>query len=199
MLATLRLPQPSTYSHYLAVEQNSVCRHEFLDGVIVAMAGGSPEHNALSGRMAMLVGMRVGGACRFFSSDQRFWIAGRARGRYADGSVICGPPDRPAHDAQAATNPSLVIEVLSPSTQGDDEGDKRVDFQSLWSLQAYVLVSQSQRWVAVHRRSGDGKWRVAPDVYASGDAVPLPILTSAIAVDDVYDNILDDDGRSRLG
>ncbi|HEX2686351.1 MAG TPA: Uma2 family endonuclease, partial [Kofleriaceae bacterium] len=56
--------------------------------------------------------------------DQRFWIASRARGRYADGSIICGAPDHPAHDDQATTNPTVAIEVLSPSSEGDDDGDK---------------------------------------------------------------------------
>jgi Uma2 family endonuclease len=112
MEAFLRLSRRASYADYLAAEQCSGHRHEFFDGVIVAKAGGSDERNAIIGRLAKLIGNRETGSCRHYSSDQRFWIAGRARGRYADGSIICGPPEHPVHDDQATTNPTVVIEVL---------------------------------------------------------------------------------------
>jgi Uma2 family endonuclease len=195
MEATLRLPRRASYADYLAAEQDSEQRHEFLDGVIVAMAGGSDEHNAIAGKLAMLLGLRVTGSCRYYTPDQRFWIASRARGRYADGSIICGAPEHPAHDAQATTNPTIVIEVLSPSSEGDDDGDKRADFQSLASLEAYVLIAQDQRRVRVYRRAG-AEWRAA--AYQDGDRFELPTLATPIAVSDVYDGILDAAGRSLL-
>jgi Uma2 family endonuclease len=195
MEATPRLPHRATYADYLAAEQNSECRHEFIDGVIVAMAGGSDEHNAIAGNLAMLLGIRVSGRCRYYTPDQRFWIASRARGRYSDGSIICGAPEHPAHDDQATTNPTLVIEVLSPSSQGDNDGDKRSDFQSLASVEAYVLVAQDQRRVKVYRRTG-GEWRAAS--YSDGDSFELPTLSASIAVAEIYDRILDSAGRSLL-
>ena len=158
MEAFLRLQRRASYADYLAAEQDSDRRHEFFDGVIVAMAGGSDEHNAIAGRFARLLGNRETGNCHYYTPDQRFWIASRTRARYADGSIICGPPDHPAHDDQATTNPTVVLEVLSPSSEGDDDGDKRSDFQSLASLEAYVLVAQDQRRVKVYRRAS-GEWR----------------------------------------
>jgi Uma2 family endonuclease len=196
--ATLSLPHRATYADYLAAEQGSERRHEFFDGVIVAMAGGSDEHNALASRFATLFGMRVPRGCRSYTSDQRFWIAATTRGRYSDGSIICGKPEHPPHDAQATTNPSVIVEVLSPSSAGDDDGDKRCDFQSLASLQAYVLAAQDARWVKVYRRTERGEWRAEPDVYRDGDSFDLPKLTRPIAVDEIYDDILDRDGRSLL-
>src|SRR5689334_22430225 len=195
METMLRLPRRTTYADYLAVEQNSDRRHEFLDGVIVAMAGGSDEHNALAGKFAGLLANRVTGSCRYYTPDQRFWIASRTRGRYADGSVICGAPEHPAHDAQATTNPTIIVEVLSPSSEGDDDGDKRSDFQALASLQAYVLVAQDQRRVKVYRRAGN-EWKVA--TFGDGDSFELPALSSLIAVDEIYDRILDRAGQSLL-
>jgi Uma2 family endonuclease len=112
-----------------------------------------------------------------------------ARGRYSDGSIICGKPAHPVHDDQATTNPSVVIEVLSPSSEGDDEGDKRHDFQSLASLQAYVLVAQDARCVKVYRRDDSGGWRPEPDVYTGAVELSLPTLDRPIA---------DPDGRSLL-
>jgi Uma2 family endonuclease len=196
--ATLSLPHRATYADYLAAEQGSERRHEFFDGVIVAMAGGSDEHNAIASRFAGLFGARVRRGCRSYSPDQRFWIASTAHGRYSDGSIICGKPEHPAHDAQATTNPSVIVEVLSPSSAGDDDGDKRRDFQSLAALQAYVLVAQDARWLKVYRRTEHGEWRADPDVYRNGTSFELPNLTRPIAVDEVYDDILDGAGISLL-
>jgi len=196
--ATLSLPHRATYTEYLAVEQDSEHRHEFFDGVIVAMAGGSDEHNALATRFAVLFGVRAARGCRGYSPDQRFWIAATAHGRYSDGSIICGKPEHPAHDTQATTNPSVIVEVLSPSSAGDDDGDKRRDFQSLASLRAHVLAAQDARWVKVYRRTERGDWRDEPEVYRDGESFELPTLTRAISVDEVYDDILDGAGHSLL-
>ena len=198
MKATLSLPHRATYADYLAAEQGSERRHEFFDGVIVAMAGGSGEHNAIASRFAGVFVSRVRRGCRSYTPDQRFWIAATTRGRYSDGSIICGKPEHPPHDAQATTNPSVIVEVLSPSSAGDDDGDKRRDFQSLASLQAYVLAAQDARWVKVYRRTERGEWRAEPDVYRDGDSFDLPSLTRPIAVDEIYDDLLDGDGRSLL-
>ena len=198
MKATLRLDRRATYADYLAVERASEHRHELIDGVIVAMAGGSDEHNAIVGRFAMLLGIRLSGACRYYSPDQRFWIPATARGRYADGSIICGKPEHPPHDGQATTNPVVVVEVLSPSTEGDDDGDKRRDFQSLSSLDAYVLAAQDERRVVVYRRDDTGSWKHEPEVYGDGQRFTLPRLSSPIAVADIYDTVLDEAGQSLL-
>jgi len=195
MEALLRLARRASYADYLAAEQNSDYRHEFLDGVIVAMAGCSCEHNVIAGKLAMLLGIRAAGRGRYYSSGQRFWIAPRTRVRYADGSIICGAPEHPAHDDRATTNPTVVIEVLSPSSEGDDDGDKRSDFQSLASLEAYVLVAQDQRRVKVYRRAG-GEWRTA--AYGDQDSFELPTLSTPVPVADIYDRILDASGRSLL-
>jgi Uma2 family endonuclease len=196
--AVLSLPHRASYADYLAAEHNSDCRHEFIDGVIVAMAGGSDEHNAIAARFAALFGARVPRGCRPYAPDQRFWIAATARGRYSDGSIICGKPAHPPHDAQATTNPSVVVEVLSPSSEGDDEGEKRRDFQSLTVLQAYVVAAQDARLVKIYRRSERGEWGDEPRVYRDGESFELPNLTRSIAVDEVYDDILDSAGQSLL-
>jgi Uma2 family endonuclease len=198
MRATLRLPRSATYADYLAVEQHSEHRHELIDGVIVAMAGGSDEHNAIAGRLAMLLGTRLEGECRYYTPDQRFWIAASRRSRYADGSVICGKPNHPPHDAQATINPIVVIEVLSPSSEGDDAGDKREDFQAVPALQAYVVVSQDRRLIRIHRRLAHGGWSHDAEIYSGGETFALPALQAPIAVDEVYENILDANGHSLL-
>jgi len=198
MKATLRLPHRASYQEYLAVECASEHRHELIDGVIVAMAGGSDEHNAIAGRFAMLLGLGLADTCRYFTPDQRFWIAATARGRYSDGSIICGKPEHPPHDGQATTNPMVVLEVLSPSSEGDDQGDKRIDFQSLTTLQAYVVACQDRRRVEVYRRAEDRSWAPDPEVYADGEAFALPSTATPIAVAEIYRGVLDPSGKSLL-
>lgn len=198
MRAVLRLPRAATYADYLAVEETSERRHEFIDGVIVAMAGGSFEHNAIAGRLAVVLGNRVEGGCRYFTPDQRFWIGAHGRGRYTDGSIICGKPERPTHDAQAATNPTVVFEVLSPSSEGDDAGEKLRDFQTLASVRAYVLLHQDARLIKVFRRDPGGAWSDQSETYRAGDRFVLPSLDADVPVDEIYFEILDADGRSLL-
>jgi Uma2 family endonuclease len=198
MKAVLRLPRRATYADYVAVEQTSETQHEFIDGVIVAIPGGSDEHDAIASRLAGLFGVRLPRGCRSYTPNQRFWIEMTSHGRYSDGSIICGKPAHPAHDHQATTNPLVIVEVLSPSSEGDDEGDKRHDFQSLASLEAYVLAAQDTRCVKVYRRNARGEWRDEPDAYRDGESFELPRLLSAIKVDEVYDDILDGAGRSLL-
>src|SRR5579862_3784032 len=116
--AVLSLSRRSTYADYLAVEQHSERRLEFLDGVIVAMAGGSDEHNAIAFRFSGAFMGRMAPGYHGFTANQRFWIAATRRARYSDGSIICCKPAHPPHDAQATTNPVVVVEVLSPSSEG---------------------------------------------------------------------------------
>jgi Uma2 family endonuclease len=196
--AVFNLPARTTYADYLAAEHHSDRRHEFLDGVIVAMAGGSDEDNAIATRFTTLFGVNVARGCLAYNADQRFWIAATARGRYSDGSIICGKPTHPTHDGQATTNPIVVVEVLSPSSLGDDAGEKRFDFQSLASLQAYVIAAQDARCVKVYRRTERGEWRDEPEVYRGGERFELPRLTRAIAVDEIYEGVLDAAGESLL-
>ena len=92
----------------------------------------------------------------------------------------------------------MVIEVLSPSSEGDDEGDKRTDFQSLSTLEAYVVAAQDARSVKVYRRDPNGRWRDEPDVYRDDQQFELPRLASPISVAEIYDNILDASGDSLL-
>jgi Uma2 family endonuclease len=196
--AVLSLSRRTTYADYFSAAQNSERRLEFIDGVIVAIPGGSYEHNAIAGHLAGLLAARASPVHLYYTPDRRFWIEASGRARYSDGSIICGKPTRPTHDNQAATNPLVVVEVLSPTSEGDDEGTKRSDFQSLASLQAYVIAAQDARCVKVYRRTQRGEWPAEPEVYRGGDSFELPRLTRAIAVDEIYDDVLDAAGRSLL-
>ncbi len=169
---------------YLAVEEMGPVRHEFLGGAIFAMAGGTPEHAALSAAVVVLLGMHLrGGACRLYSAHLRLRVPATGLATYADAAVICGEierdPDSPTH----VTNPTLVVEVLSPSTEEYDRGDKRQHYQQLASLRDYVLVAQSRRRVEVFSRTA-GEWQHR--VYSAGEAAVLPSVDCTFEVDELY-------------
>lgn len=149
-----------TYAEYLAYERDSGLKHEYVDGEILAMAGGSRRHNALASRMsaALEAGRKPG--CVAFQSDQKVRILANGRARYPDASVVCGPIQGDPADpsGETITNPTLVVEVLSPSTEQSDRSDKWQDYQLIPSLQEYVLVSPYGPRVERFRRLPSGAW-----------------------------------------
>src|SRR4051812_32415880 len=111
-----------TYDEYLAYEADSALKHEYINGTIVAMAGGSRRHNALALRVGTALGNARKPGCQAFQSDQKVRILATGRSTYPDVSMVCGPIDGDPSDRSGATitNPTLLIEVLSPSTEEYD-------------------------------------------------------------------------------
>lgn len=174
-----------TFQDYLAVEEMGPVRHEFLQGAIFAMAGGTPEHAALSAAIVVLLGAHLRGRpCRPYSADLRLRIPATGLATYADAVVLCGEPERDAESPTHVTNPTLLVEVLSPSTEEYDRGEKREHYQKLTSLRDYVLVAQSRRRVEVFSRAVSGEWEHR--AYVSGEAVSLPSLDYSFDVDELY-------------
>ncbi|MEM1035086.1 MAG: Uma2 family endonuclease [Myxococcota bacterium] len=170
-------------AEYLEVEEMSAVRHEYFAGGIYAMAGGTPEHSALSGSIiAALVGQLRGRPCRVHSADLRLRILATGLATYADAAVVWAPeaydPESPTH----VTNPVLVVEVLSPSTQDYDLGDKRRHYQRIESLEAYLCVAQDRRRFELWTRDGE-TWR--HQSLGAGDIARLP-RACTLVVDDVY-------------
>lgn len=174
-----------SFQDYLAVEEMGPVRHEFLNGAIFAMARGMPEHAALSAAIVVLLGTHLQGReCRPYSADLRLRIPATGLATYADAAVICGEPQRDPESPTHVTNPTLVVEVLSPGTEEYDRGDKREHYQQLASLRDYVLVAQSRRRVEVFTRMPDGEWQHR--VHASGEVVLLPSIDARFDVDELY-------------
>jgi Uma2 family endonuclease len=149
-----------TYEQYLELERDSTTKHEFVDGEIYAMAGGSPRHNALALRIGSALDAGRPSGCVPFQSDQKVRVLSTGRTTYPDVSMVCGPIelDSADHTGQTITNPVLLVEVLSPSTEDVDRISKRRDYQLIPSLREYVLVSQKQPHVEVYRRNDSGIW-----------------------------------------
>jgi Uma2 family endonuclease len=155
-----RSPHRYTYAEYLAYERDSSLKHEFDDGEIRAMAGGSRRHNALASRIsAALEAARKQGWVAF-QSDQRLRVLATGRATYPDATMVCGPIEGDPGDPTGSTisNPSLIVKVLLPSTEQDDRGSKWQHYQLVPSLQEYVLVSQSEPRIERYRRLPSGGW-----------------------------------------
>lgn len=175
-----------TEDEYLALEAESDEKHEFVNGEIIAMAGGSPAHNTI----AMNVGSELralikskGRPCRVLSSDQRVNVTDTGLYTYPDVTVLCGPAHTPPKSPSSLTNPLLVVEVLSDDTEAYDRGAKFAHYQRLPSLESYLLVSQKTRRIEHYQRLPTGQWLLT---VAEEGAITIPCLEGDLQVDDVY-------------
>ncbi|HUP60346.1 MAG TPA: Uma2 family endonuclease [Thermoanaerobaculia bacterium] len=174
----------SSYAEYVAFENSSNVRHEFLDGRIYAMAGGTPEHAALAMAFGgQLYAQLLGGPCRSYPSDLRI-LTRSSLATYPDLAVICGSPLRDVSDTLAATNPTMIVEVLSPSTEEYDTTEKFEHYKTLPSLQQYVLVSHRERAIEVWTGERSGTWQKT--TVREGEIADL-VLGLRLDVRELYD------------
>jgi Uma2 family endonuclease len=166
-----------SYDEYLAYERDSGMKHEYDGGEIIAMAGGSRRHNALASRISAALENARRAECVAFQSDQRVRVLATGKATYPDASMVGGPIEGDPADPAGATltNPLLIVEVLSPSTEQDDRGDKWQHYQLIPSLQEYVLVSQSHARVERYRRLAAGGWE-----YHDATVGTVQLLTGAV-------------------
>lgn len=180
------------YSHaeYLALEASSNVKHEYLDGQIYGMAGGSPEHAALAAAVVGLLFPQLQvGRCRAFSADLRVRVEATGLSTYPDVTVVYGPRQRAVEDAQAVTNPTLLVEVSSPSTEEYDCGDEFEHYRRLAALRQYVIVSHRERRVTVWSRGDDGTW--AETTAVDGEHAELDSIAARLDVRALYDAIVE--------
>jgi Uma2 family endonuclease len=184
-VTTLAHRRRHTFAEFLDVEDMSPeVRHEFVDGEILAMAGGSVEHSALATAFCGLLFTHLrGGPCRVHSSDLRIRIHEANVSTYADAVVVCDPLEPGVESTTHVTNPRVVVEVLSASTEDYDRHEKRLYYQLLPSLQEYVLVAQDKRRVEVWSRDGQ-MW--LHSVHEAGTRAPLRSIRFELEVDDLY-------------
>jgi Uma2 family endonuclease len=174
-----------TFEDYLSVEEMSAVRHEFLNGEIFAMAGGTPEHAALSAAVVLVLGRRLEGRpCRTYSADLRIRVVATGLATYADAAVICGDPIRDPASPTHVTNPIVIAEVLSQSTEAYDRGEKREHYQQIASLREYVLVAQDKREIEVYARAAGGIWQRS--VHRAAQTVNVPSIGIEFTVDELY-------------
>ena len=186
---------PVTYAEYLAAEVKSDVRHEYLNGAVWAMTGGTTEHGALAAAFMRELGEALRGKpCRVYSSDVRVRVLATGLATYPDISVVCGRLETAPDDPDAIVNPVVLVEVLSDTTEGYDRGAKAAHYRRIPSLREYVLVSQREPLVEVQRRAEGGRWELLE--ARAGEAIELGSLGVSLAVSAVYANPLGPAGES---
>ncbi len=174
-----------SFLEYVQLEADSGTKHEFLRGQVYAMAGGTPEHAALAGRLARVLGDATqGGPCDVFSSDLRIRVLATGLATYPDLSIVCQPWQRDPEDKNTVLNPLLIVEVLSDSTAAYDRGEKLAQYKSISSLQEILLVAQDVRRFELWRRNDKAQWEL--EVANSGAVLSLKSVPAEIKVDEIY-------------
>lgn len=174
----------ATVEEYLAFEATSPEKHAFVNGEIVAMAGGTLAHARVSGTLSGMLYREIPpGRCRVHSADQRVHVESTGLYVYPDVTVVCGPPRSAPGDRTSLVNPKVVFEVVSPSTEADDRGWKFQHYKQIPGLAAYVLVAPKTRHVEVATPLDDGRWAIAE--FHRGDA-PIEALGCALNLDELF-------------
>jgi Uma2 family endonuclease len=178
--------QRFSFDEYVELEAIATGKHEFLDGEVWAMAGGSPAHAAIAGNLIRLLGQALlGRPCRVFTSDLRIRVRETGLATYPDASVVCGAIelDPDDHRGHSVSNPIVLVEVLSPSTEDYDRGEQLAHYKRIPSLREIVLVAHDEPRVDIWRRLDD-RWTLLS--FRAGEAVVLDSLTIELPVADVY-------------
>lgn len=188
MVTTGRRHHRYTYAQYVALERESPTKHEFFDGEIYAMAGGSEDHSALAVNvLAALLGAVGDRPCRVHTSDLRIYVEAAGLATFPDGSVICGPLQQHAPSPNAtALNPLVLLEVTSDSSEEYDTGAKLEAYQTIPTLREVILVSHRERRITLHRRDAAGAWSMR--VAIAGGRITAESLGAELIVDTIYRN-----------
>lgn len=178
-----------SYDGYLALEQQTGERHEYLDGEAWAMAGGAGPHSDVKVNLTLVLGNALRGRpCRPRDADFKVHVPDTGLTTYPDLSVFCGRVLHLTHDPHAGINPTLLAEVLSPSTESWDRGGKFAHYRRLSSLRYYLLVSVDPRRVELYTREDDGSWLLTE--HGPGQEVGLPAFGVRFEVDALYADML---------
>jgi len=174
---------------YLAFEREAETKHEYHDGEIVAMAGGTGPHSLLAVNLGSELRQQLRGRpCLVLNSDMRVWIDETRRFLYPDLSGLCGQPQYLDATRDVLTNPAIVIEVLSPKTEAYDRGKKLALYMAQPSIGEIALVNQDEVRVEKYTRQPDGSWRF--EAFAGLDAaVRFEALGCAVRLGDLYEGV----------
>lgn len=179
-----------TVADYVDLERHANVRHEFLDGVMYALAGGTPAHSAMAARITVSLGAQLlGRRCNLYTSDARVRVLATGLITYPDLSVVCGSEQLDSEDPLALTNPIVLVEVSSPRTEAYDRGEKLAHYQQIPSLREVVFVSHREPLIEVWRRDAEGWQRASA---RRGEVALLESVECRLDVDELYRNPLAD-------
>lgn len=173
-----------TPQEYLERERLAPTKSEYINGDVLAMAGGSPEHNAIASNALIALGRRLSEeTCQALNSNQRVRVRRPGPYFYPNVSVVCG--EATFDDEDCLTNPVLLVEVLSPSTAGYDRGEKWVHYRQMKSLAEYVLIAPGEPLVEHYVRQGSGGWHFE-ELRGLDKTLLLPTLDATVPLAEIY-------------
>ncbi len=176
-------------SEYLAFDRQSETKHELFDGEIVAMSGASRKHGLIVWNLTVAFDPQVKTrGCEGFAGDMRVHIPVTDRYTYPDLVVACGEPEFEDAELDTLLNPTLVVEVLSPTTEDRDRGTKLFQYRGIPSLQVILLIAQDEIRVEQYLRQEDGTWLLT-DFNRREDVLDLSAVGARLALADVYDRL----------
>ncbi len=159
MTVSAKQKQYYTPEEYLAFERSSEFKSEYLNGQIYAMAGGSPEHSAITVNVTVELGLQLRTKpCQALSSDMKVRTTPTGLFAYPDLSIVCGEPQFHDQVRDVLINPTVIIEVLSPSTEAYDRGKKFFQYRHIESLADYILIEQDEARIDHYVRQVDNRW-----------------------------------------
>ncbi len=175
---------------YLAFDSNAEGRYEYYDGEVFQISGGSPEHSLLASRIGFLLNRELlSKGCLIFQSDVKIKVPSLPPYRYADVSALC---DQPVYEQlinqKLLVNPTLIVEVLSPSTEKYDRASKFKAYKSIESLREYLLIWQDEKFVMLLTRHNEKFWFQSE--FGISDTIKIESLDCELNVDEVYQGII---------
>lgn len=177
-----------TLEEYFKLEEKSLYKNEFVNGKIIPMAGGSYNHNTLSGTIHAILFMLFFNSDKIISvhnSDQKVYISNFNKNTYTDTCLVIGEPEFYKNGNQAILNPTLIVEVASKSTERYDRTSKFRMYQSLPSFREYVIINQDMPIVEVFYKIEDNKWQMTSYV-GLGKTVKLETIDVELKMSDIY-------------
>lgn len=176
-----------TEQEYLELERTAEYKSEYYRGEIFAMSGARFNHNRIKENLSIEIGgFLKGKSCESLSSDMRVHIPENTLYTYPDLLIVCGKPEFLDDHMDTILNPSVIIEVLSPSTGNYDQGKKFYLYQGLKSLKEYILVDSQQVGAQVYRKSDDGVWFVSSAAYDIEGAIEIGHVGLTLNMSTIY-------------
>jgi Uma2 family endonuclease len=183
-------PKPNfvTAREYLDVERKSEIRSEYIAGRVFAMSGASRRHNLITINVSREISLQLRGrACEAYVSDMRVKVAPTGMYTYPDIVTVCGEPQLEDAHGDTLLNPTVIVEVLSESTEAYDRGEKFAQYRRLETLRESVLVAQDKVRIEHYRREGE-QW-ILSEISDPGSTLHLPSIDCHVAVEAVYEKI----------
>lgn len=178
-----------TPAEYIQLEEQTGERYEYWNGEVFAMSGGTLPHNLIAAKLIRKIGSLIEGkGCEVVGSDQKVVVLATGLETYPDLTVYCGQPHLAGANSQALANPVVLAEVLSPSTEAYDRGDKAAHYRRIPTLQEYLLIAQDRVRVERYRRAGNNDWLLS-EFTALTDVIELTSLAIPLPVAALYENV----------